>query len=991
MRKNLPSRKTGAFAPVVFAHVLAMSFSILFVANESFSQATMIMDINQQEEIWSNEYGSLVAADGFFYFTSHTELWRSGGTYETSAKLKTFKGISGLTMVGTTLFFAADDGSGTELWKSNGTTASTVRVKDIYPGTSSSTPSNFTNVNGVLYFTAIGPSIGRELWKSDGTASGTVLVKDILTGSGTSKPTFLTNVNGTLCFAANDGSRGFELWKSNGTAAGTVIVKDIRTEAKVSSSPEKLVAVGGSLFFVASDGISGKELWKSDGTVAGTFRVKDIMAGTASSGIDNLTAVNSVAFFTANDNIHGHELWKSDGTAAGTVLVKDMTPGPAGSHGELVFSARMGSFKNINGTLFYTAYQGQDYYIWKSNGTAAGTVPLYPAGGPGISQPNAQFTYMNGNIYYFNDEFGGASNEYYLYRMNMDGSGAESIDYFTFVDAYNPYYPAIITVGNKLYIAARHHMNEGFRIYSSDGTWEGSGSEVIDTYSATIGSDPSGMVNFNGKVYFHTRLDEYPYYDFMYPQVWRTDGTAAGTEHLFDGTNMKSVVANDRLFVASFDEVTTVRKIDAAGVVTKLLELPEGYEVVRMIYANGNVFFYTDDGEIWRTNGLPTGTVKLKTVEDGSEIKAFEPLGSSVIFHIVHGDGEELWKSNGSIAGTVRIRTISTSPGIESRYYTSLVWNKIVYFIANDGTHGNEVWRSDGTSAGTYMLADINANDKREADDPRENDIAALHVFQNKLYISARQIVYSSPGVVASDKWELRTWSGGASTAVVAAMDPAKSMVSDAGTLYILKRPPSFLLVLSAYNPATGVIEDLKNFGHEYNIRSPDFAFANGSLYFSVWGEGLWRTNGTACSTIPVPTGSPTMAHEIELLGTSLVMGAVTSNKYGVEPYIYPLSAALPVPPCAAASVAAETSMARGMSLSGYPNPSTDYFRLRVETDAEESLEVTVFRMDGSPVEQIRALHTATDYEIGQQWNPGWYIIRAVTPSGVFTDKVLKR
>ena len=41
----------------------------------------------------------------------------------------------------------------------------------------------------------------------------------------------------------------------------------------------------------------------------------------------HLTNVNGTLFFTANDGTHGHELWKSDGTAAGTVLVKDIIPG----------------------------------------------------------------------------------------------------------------------------------------------------------------------------------------------------------------------------------------------------------------------------------------------------------------------------------------------------------------------------------------------------------------------------------------------------------------------------------------------------------------------------------------------------------------------------------------------------------------------------------------------------------------------------------------
>jgi ELWxxDGT repeat protein len=37
-------------------------------------------------------------------------------------------------------------------------------------------------------------------------------------------------------------------------------------------------------------------------------------------------------FFTAFDGVNGAELWKSDGTAAGTVLVRDIRAGSSSSN-----------------------------------------------------------------------------------------------------------------------------------------------------------------------------------------------------------------------------------------------------------------------------------------------------------------------------------------------------------------------------------------------------------------------------------------------------------------------------------------------------------------------------------------------------------------------------------------------------------------------------------------------------------------------------------
>src|SRR5262245_45389880 len=75
--------------------------------------------------------------------------------------------------------------------------------------------------------------------------------------------------------------------------------------------------------------------------------VRDINTFDDDSNPTAMVTVNGVAYFAASEPSGGLELWKSDGTAAGTVRVKDIYPGPIGS--------TPANLINVNGTLFFTA------------------------------------------------------------------------------------------------------------------------------------------------------------------------------------------------------------------------------------------------------------------------------------------------------------------------------------------------------------------------------------------------------------------------------------------------------------------------------------------------------------------------------------------------------------------------------------------------------------------------------------------------------------
>ena len=127
-----------------------------------------------------------------------------------------------------------------------------------------------------------------------------------------------------VLFAADDGEHGAELWRSDGTDGGDDAGGMTSPSARTAAARISSRAVGDVLFFAANEGFFGDELWRTDAS-GRTFPLRDINPD-GGSDPQLLTPYGAQVAFTADDGEHGVELWMSDGTAPGTRLVRDINP-----------------------------------------------------------------------------------------------------------------------------------------------------------------------------------------------------------------------------------------------------------------------------------------------------------------------------------------------------------------------------------------------------------------------------------------------------------------------------------------------------------------------------------------------------------------------------------------------------------------------------------------------------------------------------------------
>jgi ELWxxDGT repeat protein len=273
-----------------------------------------------------------------------------------------------LLRAGDTVYFsAADAAHGRELWKTDGTPLGTVLVKDLAPGPAAGSPRGFTMLHETLFFFADDPTSGTALWRSDGTAHGTVPVRAV-PGGAPFADGHMREAGDVLFFRAGDAANP-RLWRSDGTAAHTEPVAgpwpdDGALLPDVSVDP---MALGNALLFITVDAATARaRLWRTVGTEASTSVLMTADPGMpgAFPALSRLSRLGEAAYFTANDG-GAHGLYRTDGTAAGTILVAALPGQPDG-------------LTAVNDRLFFKVQPDDPActscrYLWKSDGTTAGT------------------------------------------------------------------------------------------------------------------------------------------------------------------------------------------------------------------------------------------------------------------------------------------------------------------------------------------------------------------------------------------------------------------------------------------------------------------------------------------------------------------------------------------------------------------------------------------------------------------------------------------
>jgi len=589
-----------------------------------------------------------------------------------------------------------------EIWSSDGTASGTRPIVQLPNGVSPDIRS-FHRLGSHWVFLSYSQLNTRSLWRADAdfthfeplSCDGGVCPDGLgfLAASPDSRG---------LLFLGKDPLHGVELWVTDGTSVRRLTdacpgACDGLNSDTYYFNPVLVTSQGRTWFraFSAETSDSSQDgLWTTDGTPAGTRRV----AG-HTTGVDFF---HGLAYFGVGD-LSGVALWSSDGTLAGTQAAIPLRAFAPGSYPAIV---------PVRGGALMLAHDGERLRLWRSDGTPAGTVPL-----AGFEAPSP-FGYFApllkaGALHYFEtyrpaptpDNPSGTRAE--IWRTNGTSRGTRRVAILS-----RAQFTVLRTAwaGKLLFLVQGGDSRCSF--WSSDGTAGGTG-EILPMPPGT--RCPTAAQEFGSSFLFVARVLRA---EGFVPQIFLSDGTPGGTrqlsnirgarEPLYSGDHV--LVGGTAFFLLNgrASGASEVWRTDGTVAGTRRafkLPQPAGLRGFKgSLYFTAAVAQPEDPRGLWR---LPAGggqPVLLATVSP--DLSSAVPAGDRLFFVAEDAGGLELWSTDGTPGETRRVFDIW--PGPESSRIAGLAaGGDRVFFSANDGEHGRELWMSDGTAGGTRLVWDL--------------------------------------------------------------------------------------------------------------------------------------------------------------------------------------------------------------------------------------------------------------------------------------------
>jgi ELWxxDGT repeat protein len=275
----------------------------------------------------------------------------------------------------------------------------------------------------------------------------------------------------------------------------------------------------------------------------------------------------------------------------------------------------------------------------------------------------------------------------------------------------------------------------GFELWRSDGTPSGTGM-VADLEPGAAGSNPHGLTVEGSKLFFFTTDGS------GQSTLWQSDGSYFGTRRVvdlpagvFQDSQTPPAAAGGLFFFigqVAEEEVHPYQLWRSDGTAAGTFPVgdyafdypgacPLGcypYGPSDLAALGDRVVFIANDGvhgrEIWASDGTAAGTAMLRDIQPPEEANPlFRTLAAGAYVYFAATDsthGTELWRTDGTTAGTVLVEDIEAGEASSDPYPQAAIAGRLVFTRRFYGRfEGLEIWESDGTAAGTRRLASVDA------------------------------------------------------------------------------------------------------------------------------------------------------------------------------------------------------------------------------------------------------------------------------------------